>query len=497
VPIPFPASAADQDVVQLRIMDEHVTLTRWTGYDFSSDYMTPASGFHFVVADGDLPSEEREALKCGARVRLTINGAAICDGHIDSIEVGTNRSSGTTWKIAGRSRLGLAVDAIADPTLHIKESLSLAEALKLIYAPFGWLDDDQFSIDNAASRNVTQGLRGTPTTKGGKKKGPRPLKSFVLHQTKPNNREGVHEFAKRMAERHGLTIRCSEDGERLIIDTPNFEQPDSFQIRRGRDGSTNVIDGTVKFDFAQQPACIIADGFSGGGEFGRGRIKAFCVNPYFGTDQQGNILNEVTAVLQKHPLAQQVVITTQPFERRTLNVPPRIVFLHDEESKTQHQLNNFLRREMSLFMRKSMTASYTVEGHGQVVDGAFVPWMVDTVVDVQDELAGVSERMWVQGVDYSKSRGSGTTTRVELVRLYSLQFGDPEPESAAAKPGGNATTRPLSDDEFIRNLHASRGLSGAAPGNGSLAKNVFIRNPGDRVVDMSAIRNLTHPNLKR
>ncbi len=421
-------------------MDEQVTLSRWTSYDFSSEYLTPAPGFHFVVADNDLPPLERDALKLGARVRLTINDVALCDGHIDSLEVGASRSSGTVWKIGGRSRLGLAVDAIADPTQHFKEAQTLAEVLKALYAPFGWLADEHFSIDNAASRAVTQGLRGTPTTKG--KKAGRPLKSFVMHQLKPHNHEGVHDFAKRIAERHGLTIRCSEDGERLIVDTPNFDQDPSFQIRRSPSEGTNVLDGTVRFEFTAQPACIVADGFSNGGEFGRGRIKAFAVNPYFGLDENGFVLSEVLTVLAKHPKAEQVVITTQPFTRRSINVPPRIVFIHDEESKTQEQLNNFVRREMSLFMRKSVTASYTLDGHGQTVNGQFVPWMVDTVVDVQDDVAGLSERMWVMGVDYSKSRQSGTTTHVELIRLNSLQLGSEiaTPAPPSAKSGASRIT---------------------------------------------------------
>jgi hypothetical protein len=83
--------------------------------------------------------------------------------------------------------------------------------------------------------------------------------------------------------------------------------------------------------------------------------------------------------------------------------------MHDEESKTQEQLNNFCRRQMSLFLRKSLTASYTLEGHGQMVNGQFVPFLVDTVVDVQDEVGDLNERMWIQSVDYSKSRSSGTT----------------------------------------------------------------------------------------
>lgn len=423
MPAPYSPNNPDTEVVQLRIKDSDVTLTRWVSYDFASEYLTPASAFHFVVADADLPARERDALTLGAGVRLTINSVPLCDGHIDTVEVSASRGAGTGWSIGGRERLGLAVDAIADPTLQIKESFTLEQTLRLLYAPFGWTTDEHFSIDNAASRGVTQGLRSTPMSRGGKRRPSRPLKDFVLHQCKPHNHEGVHDFAKRMTERHGLWIRCSEDGERIIVDTPNYEQDPSFVIRRSSSGGTNVLEGTVRYDFTNQPSMIVADGASGGGEFGRGRIKSFCVNPYFGVDSNGDVLPRLKEVLAKQPTAKEVTMRTEPFKRRTVNVPLRVVFLHDEESKTQAELDNFVRREMSLFMRRSLTAHFTVEGHGQIVNEQFVPWMVDTVVDIQDEVSGLEERMWIAGVAYSKSRQGGTATRLELIRLYSLQLG--------------------------------------------------------------------------
>lgn len=457
MPSPYAPNAPDMEQVQLRIMDEHVTLSRWVSYDFASEYLTPASGFHFMVADGELPEREREALKLGARVRLTINGVPLCDGHIDTIEVNASRSSGTVWSITGRERLGLAVDAIADPTLQIKESQTLEQVFRMLYGPLGWVAPEHFSMNNAASRGVTDGMRGMPMTKGGKRTPPKPLKDFLMHQCKPHNHEGLHDFAKRMTERHGLWIRCSEDGERIIVDTPNFDQEPSYRIRRSANGDTNVLDGRVRFDFSNQPSCIIADGQSGGGEFGRGRMKMFCVNPYFGTKENGDVLDDIKVVLDKHSTAKQVVITSEAFTRRTVNVPSRIVFLHDEESKTPLQLSNFLRREMSLAMRKSLTAHYTVEGHGQMVDGQFVPWMVDTVADIKDEVAGIDERMWVQSVSYSKSRQGGTVTHVELIRLHSLQITEQTPTTTTPKQNTASSSR-VPDEQFLATSKLIRNL---------------------------------------
>jgi len=77
-----------------------------------------------------------------------------------------------------------------------------------------------------------------------------------------------------------------------------------------------------------------------------------------------------------------------------------------------------VKREMSLLMHRSLVAHYTVVGHLQ----DDVAWTVDTVVDVDDDIAGLKERMYVLARTFHKSRQSGTTTDLELVRLGTVQF---------------------------------------------------------------------------
>lgn len=422
---PYSPAAPDKQQVRVRVMDEHVDLTRWTHYSFASNFLTPSDGWSCTIGDGNLSDKERRALIPGARVRLYVDQNPLCDGFIESVSIDADRSGGVQYTIEGRDRLGMAVDSIADPSLQFKKGATLAEVLKELFGPFGWVADDHFAISNDANRDAkTGGIRGVPMTKGGKKKPPKPLKDFVLHQLKPHNHEGVFAFASRITQRFGLWIWCSADGEQLIVNCPDFTQEPRYELRRLRDGTTNVLSGSVKFDMTDQPSVLIADGFSGGGEFGKGRIKSYCINPYFGVDEDGFALDDVTQLLKKFPDAEQVLFVTQPYKRRRMNAPIRPMFLHDEESKTQEQLNNFVRREMSLLLRKSMTAHYVVEGHGQIVNGAFTPWDVDTIVTVKDDVAEVYERMYVLSRTFEKSRSGGTHTRLELVRLNSIQFGD-------------------------------------------------------------------------
>ena len=75
---------------------------------------------------------------------------------------------------------------------------------------------------------------------------------------------------------------------------------------------------------------------------------------------------------------------------------------------------------MALRQRDGITAHYTFEGH--TLQGA--PWCVDTIVDVDDDALGLHTRMWVMSRTFEKSRMGGTTTTVELIMPYTLEFGE-------------------------------------------------------------------------
>jgi prophage tail gpP-like protein len=439
---PYQPATPDKQQIRLRVMDERVDLTRWTSYSFASHFLTPADGWSMTLGDGDLDERQRNALRVGARVRLYVDDFPLSEGYIDVVEVDAAFGRGVTYNVQGRDRLGAVVDAIADPRVQFKSGTTLAEFLKQLLAPFGWVSDEHFETSNDANRDAkTGGVRGIPTpkkkTSGGgsskksrKKKKSGRLSTFVLYQMKPHDHEGLFRFIHRVVERHGLWVWCSADGEKLIVDKPDFEQEPRYVLRRKNDGSsghddgTNILRGSVRRDSTDQSSIIVADGFSGGGEFGRGKIKSYCVNPYFGLDEQGFPSDDVVQIISRYPEAEPVLFVSQTFPKRAPRMPPRPMFLHDEESKTQDQLNFFVKRTMSELLRKSLVCHYTVEGHGQTFNGEFTPWDIDTVVDVQDDVGDVHERMYVIGRTFEKSRSGGTHTNLELVRLYSIASGD-------------------------------------------------------------------------
>jgi prophage tail gpP-like protein len=426
----FIPSHAESEQVALTLIERPLILKNWKSYEFSSHFLTPTDGWSFTIGAEDLDDETKQALRVGVRVSLTINGAVQAHGYIDAISISASRSGGLEYTIQGRDTLAQAVDSCADPTQSLKEGMNLEQALVSLFAPFGWGSPDRFTVTNDASRGVKTGTaRGVKYTKGGRRKPPRPTMEYLLHQLRPHSREGVFEFASRIAQRFGLWIWSTASGEQLVVSKPAFDVDPYYVLRRNRKGTTNVLDGTVHYNIADQPTLIVADGVSGGGEFGRGRIKTimgntavFCTDPAY------------LKPFEKYPDAKRLLGHNFP---TLMRVPrARTLYLHDDESQTQENLDAYVRREMALLQRRSITADYTVEGHGQNTPDGFVPWTVDTTVDVEDEVAGFFERMYVMGRTFRKSRDGGTSTHLELIRLYTLEFGEPHDQAPAGAKGG-------------------------------------------------------------
>lgn len=421
----------DPDKVEIEMLfrDTQSSISEWIDYEFNDTFLTPTSGFRFTIGGRSFDNLFARGVTPGARISLRLGSHFVGDGYIDDVEYSADRSSGVVAQISGRDRVGYAVDGHPRRKLILKEGTTLGQALKQILGPLGFT---KFDIANESNVALQTGLvTGTKLSKGGKKRGPRPLDSFVLHQTRPYQGEGAWAFASRITQRHGLWLWLSADGETVIASKPDFDRTPAHELRRRFTGDTNVLGGAVKYSMGEQPTVIVADGVGGGGEFGQSRIRAKIVNPACITDDP-----ELVRVWTEFADARSVMMGAvgTPF------VVPRCrtLYLHDQSSQTPQQLENFVKREMSLFLRKSLEASYTVIGHGQIVNGAFVPWAVDTMVNVDDEVAGLHETLWVIGRTFSRSRQGGTTTRVQLVRAHSLELGEAEAAQATGAASAKA-----------------------------------------------------------
>lgn len=415
----------EQDVVELRLVFAGDTTVRnWTRYSFNSNYESPTDGWSFTIGDDEIPAELKSGLVPGALVQFTLNGLVQGTGFIDSVTRSITRSGGTEWNIDGRDVFSPVVDAHIDPRLQFKKDMTLEQIVREVFDTFNPAGGEwKYGFDADADHKVKT---GRPRSGGGKGNAKRAAR---LDQLRPGVHEGAFAFVAKLLHRQGLHVFPSVNGAAVLVDQPNYEQEPLHTLVRTSTES-NIRDGSVKWSFQDQPSIIVADGYSGGGEFGHSQIMAKMVNPFTGVDQNGQKWPDVKIASDRYPAAKEVFFEGITFGLEEMRWPlhfhTRPLYLHDENARTQEELESFLRREMSLRVRRVLSVTYTVEGHGQYTsDGVFVPYAVDSIVRVMDEPGGINAAMWVLGRTFEKSRSGGTTTRLELIIPGSLQFGEP------------------------------------------------------------------------
>ena len=387
------------------------TFDHFLGYDYAQHFLTPADAWSFSIPAVSLSDGQRQALQPGAVVEIKISGLRQTTGYVDAVRLSGSRGSGTIVTVTGRDWMSPAVDGHVDPNLRFSESMSLQD---LVTATFSFLADVTFQTDNIANRNVMTGRNTGSTSKKGKT-----LKSYVLHQLEPYPQESPFVFASRVSQRFAQWIWPSQDGQSIVVGQPDFEQEPLYQILNSLDPGmsphNNVLEWDAEASRKDQPTTILATGFGGGGVNALSTPKGGIINPISSSNSN--------AILAAYP----TVKFTQPTLALVagglgilplLDPVPRPMFLIDRDSHDQSEIDAFLLRELSLRTRHALTANYTIEGHR--VGG--VPITVDTIVDVQDDLSGVHQQMWIIGRRFRKDPRAGTSTHLETIRLGSLTF---------------------------------------------------------------------------
>lgn len=405
------ATGFEADEVNLALVVAGHTLDKWSSYSFTSAFLTPADSFSFEVSDWALTPEERRAINAGAEVKLVLDGVLQASGYIDKVSLKASRSGGAVMAITGRDAFGHVVDSNIDPRTKFKPEHTILHIAKTVLEPFGFTD---FVSDNADNRTAASKYKAKTSKRG------KPIKKSGLAALRPHEKEGCYAFLARVCTRFGFWIWPSVDGTTAILSTPDFGQEPMGVIRRTRSGvANNVLEGEVAYDLTAQPSFVVAEAFGGGGEWGHSKLRVVIINPFV------ELADDIEAELKRFE-PYTLVNYYDDAADHTGPVPtiigsirnrrPRPMFLHDAESTDLEQLKNFARREMSGLTRKFMTAKYTIAGH--TIDGT-VP-VCDSVWLVEDEIGDVYEAMWCTSRTLKRSRSSGTTTDLELIRLNTM-----------------------------------------------------------------------------
>lgn len=395
-----------------------VVLTHFLEYEYTEDFLSPSDSSSFTIDEDELSDKEKAALVPGAAVDLANAGNVQSSSLIDEITITGSRSGGTLIHVALRDWLSPAVDGHVDPKTRFTQTMTLLDVINTVLAPY---DVTAISVDNTANRNAITGRTY------GQPKGKKSLKQYPLgNPAKPQPNEGAFSFCSRIAQRFGLWIWPTAVPGVVMVGAPDFNQTPRYSLihKTGSGSLNNVFESHVVKSRKEQPTIIFASGFGGGGEFPKSKIRGGIINPLIVSGE-----DLVAPIVQRYPGVRFTtlgdgkngVIFKYPPVNNFIPLPDpnaRPVFLYDPESHTQDQLDAYLRRELSLRMRKALTATYTIEG--QTLNGQTA--CVDSMVDVQDDRSDLHMTLWVLGRRFSKSAHAGTRTTLELILPGSLLF---------------------------------------------------------------------------
>lgn len=435
MPLILPQGSPQSDQLAIHLPDSGQVLDRFESYSFDEDYTTPCSGFHFVIGGKSNPPDAVVAsLVPGAKVELHVNGVVQGAGYIDDNVPRAGHSGGMRRTITGRNTFAPVVGGGADPfdvTLHFAPHDTLEKLVTTVFGRYGFI---AFAIDDAEDRSIRTGLQNQRFSK---KKG-KPLKRFTYgQQLKPQPGEGSYEFVAKIVNRAGFFVRCAADGKTVIVDTPDYDQaPICRIVRHVGDNVSNVIEGGIGCHTEHQPSVIVATGFAGGGEWPRSSLKVAMINELVGltgplgpkqlpgsnyADGVGRIINANVDAKVIEPRNVFAASSYRPLQF------PRPLFLHDQDAKSQTQLENFVRLEMSRFQQHMWSGEYLMRGHTYFDGIARIPWTVNTIADVDDQDSGPVRGqsfigpMWIKSRTFEKSRaGAFTRLRVTMPRTLDL-----------------------------------------------------------------------------
>lgn len=392
-------------------------------YRLSSNYLTPADEFEFVVYDNADPRSLRRKWQPLSRVKLYIDGEQQLLGRIDETE-GDGESS-TALRVKGRDYVGELVDGGADPSVRFTENMDLGDALLLLYRPFGIRT--LFGNYNL-TRNLLTGRIphvGVPRND---------FKQAKLQDFKIEPHQGAHEAGDRICARHGFLQRAAGTRDSLCIVEPQFGQEPLYNLERGK----NVKTGHARRCYADIPTVTIATG-----RVGKKHKKQ--LNPDFDkvstVQKSGNVAdvtllpaliefpsfgdlapNELGTFDEVKRIALEPVsklrskrvdwkARTMPFESAD-DVLYRPLYFEDKDSRTDGQIERAVRRELSRRMKDVLTYTCQVRGHRELKSGAV--FAIDTMAQVVDDIEDVNERMWIMERTFSNT-GNGPETELKLI----------------------------------------------------------------------------------
>lgn len=412
-----------ENSIRLEIKELGRTLTNFTSYSFTTDFMGANSAWSVEIdasyntVDGENggPPLLLNKIKPGQTIRLYVNNTLSCTGYIDKVGMSSS-ASGTVMHVSGRDALAPVIDACIDPKFSFSEAQTIEQLVKKVVEPFGFTKISAASIKGSIKLANKRNAYLVDDT--GRDFITKTITSPISTKFKPHPGEGCYQFLERIGRRFGYHVWADVDGETIFLGQPNYTSPAFFSIQHGKfnDVLNNTISSELTVDMTHQPSAIIAEGHGGGGKFKRQGIKSIMINEFlYKTDPPE--IKKLKATYKEAKLVPRRAHISVP----SFIVPPKYskpMWMHDDSSNTAAQLENFVRRNMAEIQSRLLTLRYTVNKHTQ---GEAI-WAPNTIVYVDDYVNGIHQNMWIKSRTFTKDRSGGTKTTIDCILPYSLEL---------------------------------------------------------------------------
>jgi prophage tail gpP-like protein len=349
---------------------------RFTSLEITNDLTAPAEASLELGDDGSW-AELKEYLAIGASFRVIANGRPRMTGRIEADDVPVDAANGATVRVLVRTKLSDAAYASADPSIGVQGVTLKAVVLKA-YASLGYKEPD-FVFRADISRNL---MTGKPS-KGTQSKETK-LEPIKLEQARVNPPETIFEFVERHLLRHHLSHWDSPDG-RIVVGAPNDQQSPLYRFvcKRGTQGrANNVLSARRIRDASDSPSIVGVFGAYSATEFQKAKVGRMIEVP------------EIQAAKLYRP-----------------------VLFVDHSIQTREQADARVRKEIVNRIKRLDSWEIRTDGWGYWDGQAETPFGVDTVADVDVDVAGGTTGAYlVHRVRLARSAAAGDTTELTMIK---------------------------------------------------------------------------------
>lgn len=395
--------------VKLTAKDREIrTISSWS---ISSNYLVATDEFSFTAYDS---TQSNLWYLETQPVELFVNGQQQLVGRIDKTSMGGKR--GQEVEFTGRDFIADLKECNVDPTVIVKDGDSIGAVFTLAASVVGI--DSVVSDDDIVMRNVRSGIfvkRGKSAKAFHKKE---------LKEYKPRKGEGLYEFFLRLIARFGATIQAGPDRSTLVITAPRYDTAPIGTLYRYVDpiqsGRNNVSDSSADRDFSSFPSFTLGIGKANQGADASTSAINLALDTFAFASALAGADSELVKVLAEGTLAGRQI--PGKAEKAGLDQLYRLLWVSDQEARTQDQLDFSVRRALAERLKETLVYTCVVRGHTDPKTGAI--WSVDTMVNVEDDVCNVHEALWIAERELSYNETDGAMTRMTCYRPGSFQLGE-------------------------------------------------------------------------